>query len=254
MQGGVISSIERVDLQLQTFNTTHMRIQYGTGNVGIGTDNPQHKLDVNGDVYLHTDSIEHGANGDWKRSHLFWEGHSLVLGTPRGVYSHNSVDLVPGGYNGDTLFSRLRMYSATANGVQEEKIHLHTTGNSWFMNKGNVGIGTDNPEYKLDVNGTIHANEVLINVNNGADFVFDEEYDLHPLSNVKIFIENNKHLPGIPSAEDMQQNGVNVKELVILMLQKIEELTLYTINQEETIQQQNRIIQDLTDKIQNLNK
>ena len=110
-----------------------------------------------------------------------------------------------------------------------------------------VGIGTSNPRYKLDVNGGLHAKtlnidsvlcaEEIIVRTNGADFVFANDYQLRPLSEVEAFIQENKHLPEIKSAQEMQENGVSVSELQTKLLQKIEELTLYLIQQEETIQE-----------------
>ena len=87
-----------------------------------------------------------------------------------------------------------------------------------------------------DVVGTIRANEIIVNTT-GADFVFAEDYQLRPLSEVKAFITENKHLPEIKSAQEMQENGVSINELQTQLLQKIEELTLYLIQQEETIQE-----------------
>ena len=103
---------------------------------------------------------------------------------------------------------------------------------------GNVGIGTTTPFYKLDVNGTIRAKEVLVNLNNGgADFVFEENYLLRPLNEVSDFIQANKHLPEIPSAADMVNNGLDMGEFQIKLLQKIEELTLYIIEQDKRIKE-----------------
>lgn len=114
---------------------------------------------------------------------------------------------------------------------------------------GKVGIGTLDPTCKLDVQGTIRANEVLVNLNGkgGADFVFDTDYRLRPLSEVQSFITENKHLPEIQSAKDMQQNGVSVNELQFQLLQKIEELTLYIIEQD-------RQIKDLQQQVEQLQK
>lgn len=91
-------------------------------------------------------------------------------------------------------------------------------------------------EDMLDVNGTIRAKEILVETT-GADFVFANDYQLRPLSEVKAFIQENKHLPEIQSAQDMQEKGVSVSELQTKLLQKIEELTLYLIEQEQTIQE-----------------
>ena len=117
----------------------------------------------------------------------------------------------------------------------------------FLQNNGNIGIGTKSPAYKLDVIGTIRAREILVDLNGvgGADFVFDTNYRLRPLSEVQSFIAENKHLPEIQFAKDMQQNGVSVNELQFQLLQKIEELTLYIIEQDQQIK-------DLQQKVEQL--
>lgn len=92
-----------------------------------------------------------------------------------------------------------------------------------------------NTTYKLDVNGKIRANEIVVNTS-GADFVFDDEYKLRPLSDVEKFVKTNKHLPEIPSAAQMQSEGAKIGELQIQLLQKIEELTLYIIEQQKELE------------------
>ena len=99
---------------------------------------------------------------------------------------------------------------------------------------GKLGVGTTQPAYELDVSGTVRANEIIVSTT-GADFVFAEDYQLRPLSEVKAFITENKHLPEIKSAQEMQENGVGINELQTQLLQKIEELTLYILQQEERI-------------------
>lgn len=95
---------------------------------------------------------------------------------------------------------------------------------------GHVNIGTPpaGGSYKLNIGGNVRANEVVVNTS-GADFVFDKSYDLLPLSELEKYVNDNKHLPEIPAAEEMQQNGLGVGEAQTKLLQKIEELTLYVI-------------------------
>ncbi|GAF02393.1 hypothetical protein [Saccharicrinis fermentans] len=90
---------------------------------------------------------------------------------------------------------------------------------------------------ELRVSGLIQAEEILVEANgNTADFVFDKNYQLRDLSEVETFINANKRLPGIPSAAQMEEQGVNLAEMNKLLLQKVEELTLYAIKKEKRIE------------------
>jgi hypothetical protein len=100
---------------------------------------------------------------------------------------------------------------------------------------GNVGIGTINPQEKLTVAGTIGAREIKVSTNAGADFVFEPGYKLPELGELEKFVKTNKHLPEIPTAKQMVDNGVNLGELNIKLLQKVEELTLYLIEKDKKI-------------------
>ncbi|WP_165042672.1 hypothetical protein [Dysgonomonas sp. ZJ709] len=101
------------------------------------------------------------------------------------------------------------------------------------------------------IDGKLTAKEIEIKVVTGADFVFQPDYNLKPLSEVEQFVKTNKHLPEIPSERQMIEEGVNVTDMQIKLLQKIEELTLYMIEQEKSIQEQNKTILNLQ---QQLNK
>ena len=106
-----------------------------------------------------------------------------------------------------------------------------------FSKDNNVGIGTLDPQgYKLAVNGIIRAKEIKVD-SDWADFVFKKDYKLPTLGEVKKHITEKGTLPGIPSESDVKANGVSLGEVNALLLQKIEELTLYVIKQQEEIEQ-----------------
>jgi hypothetical protein len=127
-------------------------------------------------------------------------------------------------------------------------LYLQTNGTDRIAilnSNGNVGIGTNDPTAKLTVAGDIRAREVKIEVNAGADFVFDDDYNLLSLEEVERFISANKHLPDIAPAGEMVENGVSVSEFQIQLLQKIEELTLYVIELKKENAAQSKRIEEL---------
>jgi hypothetical protein len=89
--------------------------------------------------------------------------------------------------------------------------------------------------FALSVNGTIVAKELVVETSDWADKVFDKTYTLAPLTDVETYIGQNKHLFGIPSECDAIDKGINVGEMNKLLLQKVEELTLYVIRQQKEI-------------------
>jgi hypothetical protein len=102
-----------------------------------------------------------------------------------------------------------------------------------FINSsGYVGIGTTNPQHLLHVAGTIGAEEVIVS-STGADYVFGPGYRLPPLTEVAAYIADHHHLPDIPSAAEMKQEGVGVADMQAKLLAKVEELTLHMIEAEK---------------------
>ncbi|AXT62350.1 hypothetical protein D1816_18935 [Aquimarina sp. AD10] len=113
--------------------------------------------------------------------------------------------------------------------------------NGDFIANGNVGIGTTTPDAKLAVNGTIHTKEVKVDLVGWADYVFEEAYNLPTLQQVEDHIATKGHLINIPSAKEVEAKGIKLGEMNAKLLEKIEELTLYTIAQEKKIvNQENR--------------
>ncbi len=107
---------------------------------------------------------------------------------------------------------------------------------------GNVGIGTaltsNTPQYKLAVNGTIGAKQVIIEITSDAwaDYVFDDHYKLRSINEVESFIKSNKHLPSLPSSQEVARDGLDMAAMDARLLEKIEELTLYIIAQDKRIE------------------
>jgi Phage T4 tail fibre len=122
---------------------------------------------------------------------------------------------------------------------------------------GNVGIGTTAPDAKLTVNGTIHTKEVRIDLAGAfavPDYVFAKEYQLKTLNEVDKYVKANNHLPEIPSAKEMTQNGMLVSEMNLSLLKKIEELTLYAIEQQKKLEAQKVAMELLSERLSKLEK
>jgi hypothetical protein len=113
---------------------------------------------------------------------------------------------------------------------------------------GNVGVGSANPDQKLTVNGKIHAQEVIVFLNVPADYVFARDYALMPLQKVEQYVQQNSHLPETSSAAEVKQQGLSVGEMQNKLLQKVEELTLYAIQQNKKIEAMEKRIKELETK------
>lgn len=135
-----------------------------------------------------------------------------------------------GGYGG------LRFLTSNA-GQMKERLTISPSGK--------VGIGLTYPQNELDVNGMIHAKEVKVDLNGWADYVFKSDYQLLSLEEVEKHIQEKGYLPNVPSEKEVLQNGINLGDNQKLLLQKIEELTLYSIEQNKHLKAQAEKIEKL---------
>jgi hypothetical protein len=128
--------------------------------------------------------------------------------------------------------------------------NLSSTLNGWTAMYANQGSSAAAGVFqgKVIVDGTLNAREVEIKQNVWADYVFNNDYKLKPLSEVEQFIKENKHLPNVPTEKEVIENGVNVAEMNVTMMEKIEELTLYIIEQQKKIEELQEKVEELSKK------
>lgn len=131
--------------------------------------------------------------------------------------------------------------------------NLRVTGaGNHYIQNGNVGIGTTVPDEKLTVKGKIHTQEVKVDMLGALvpDYVFANDYKLKTLQEVETYIKENKHLPEIPSAQEIEKNGLMLAEMNMSLLKKMEEMTLYIIELKKENEKQNEEIKKLQKKLE----
>jgi len=213
--GGASYTLTNSDLE------NYARMTIVNGNVGIGTSSPdglQVNKVLNSETSQGLSNIRMGVMGNAARLIFDTQGS-----TPFQI---------------DNAGGQLRIFNP---GVVRMVVNTN----------GYVGIGTSNPDALLTVSGQVHAQEVKVTVNApGPDYVFEKDYQLTSLEEIKNYIDQNKHLPEVPSAKEMEKNGVQLGEMNMLLLKKIEELTLFVIKQNEKSQVQEEEIKTLKSEIE----
>jgi hypothetical protein len=182
-------------------------------------------LSVTGSIHANTINVIKNAHSAGANDYNM-ELYSSDLGDPTKYLSIRF-------HQANQYWGQIRFNSAgfRLTGGADDNLHNLTLGNLYSM--GKIGIGTTNPgDYKLNVAGKIRADEIVVNTT-GADFVFAPGYKLPTLSELESYIKENNHLPDLASANEMKENGMSVSEMQTKLLQKIEELTLYSIEQEK---------------------
>lgn len=180
---------------------------------------------------------KYGSNCDYVRVEAYQEidGSVSIYLVMDNNYTHGKVFASTSGAKSDGILQLSpQKETVTPTGSKVFSSIEENAGLQIFSN-GNIGIGTNTTgTHKLAVEGTIGAREIVVETDEWSDFVFENDYELQDLEEVEAFIEENNHLPDIPSEKEVLQNGIEVGEMHAKLLQKIEELTLYMIEQNKT--------------------
>jgi hypothetical protein len=250
LPGGGNSDLRFYTTNYLSLNATPALTLTGQNNVGIGTTSPSTaKLVVASPQMVATNTVigeftKDGSTNDYGSALL---RISRILGGNSTDLELNSGGAGPFRY-GTYLDTLLVSNQNATNGpygsiqfVTNNAVRVTIGGGTLA---GNIGIGTTSPAEKLAVNGKIRAKEVIVETN-WSDYVFDPAYRLAPLSEVEEQIKAEKHLSGIPSAQQIAENGVSLGDMQARLLQKVEELTLHAIEQEKEIQALKSQLQEL---------
>lgn len=196
---------------------------FNGGNVGIGNPTPKYKLDVNGT--LRWGGITNFIYTGQDNAGTYFEQYSKVANQDKLRFQTSK--------NGDET-NYAQLYIDPINGFS-----FNTIGSA----NGNVGIGVLKPTDKLSVNGNIRSKEVKVEITDWPDYVFEEDYKIKSLDNLEKYIKENKHLPEVPSAKEISDNGLELGEMNKVLMKKVEELTLYLIDQNKSLMdQKNQIL------------
>ena len=245
-------------------------------NVGIGESNPQAKLhlnvsNVNSEILrldnggLRSTSFINYSDGTYDNAGLQFKKNSTAgqfkfsningdlmtispTGTVHILNSNSNSELLTLDNGGLRTTSFINYSDGTYDNAGLQFKKNSTAGQFKFSNNngdlmtilsnGNVGIGTSNiGNWQLAVGGKIRAEEIKVETG-WADFVFEDNYELRSLEELENYIDENKHLPGIPTESQVTENGINLGEMNAKLLEKIEELTLYMIDMNNQMKSQ----------------
>ncbi|WEA00682.1 hypothetical protein [Mucilaginibacter sp. SJ] len=223
--------------------TDYVRMQItSTGNVGIGTTTPGSDLTItrNGTGM----SVNAGSSGYFGTLAFNRESATGAIFNPTG----NAFQINNG--NGTDKNLHIQVYSGSGAGVNPDALTINGTTSGVGINTASVPAG-----YQFAVNGGVIATSVTVKLYTAwPDYVFKPTYQLPSLTDVKTYIDQNQHLPEIPSEQEVAKDGLNLGEMNRLLLKKVEELTLYAIENERKDKEKDKLLASLQQQINRLNE
>lgn len=225
--GNKLGSVNAYPIRICTNNTDRIYIDAG-GSIGINTTSPLQMLHVvEGNILISASSER--APGSANGSILF--GDEPTSTNPYGKWGIEYVGNEDEGYG----LNFWKPYN-TGGGFMNNVLFL--------ADNGNVGVGTNEPPAKFSVNGKVLAKEVHVCTSPDCwpDYVFGENYKLMNLKELDAYVKANKHLPGVPSASEVEEQGdVDLGQMNAILLEKVEELTRYVIDLQKQIDEMKKI-------------
>ena len=201
-------------------------------NVGIGTSNPTYKL--------------HNIGTSMLQGHV-QTGGSMSIGAPLNAFGKVYIKNGAGGNNAalsidatsNTLaYNKMIFLQFSLPSTEIIKAINPATNHTPFVVNADGSMALANTSMKIfqvNSNGLLQARRIKVDALTWADFVFEKDYKLMPVQELSQYINENKHLPNVPSAETVVAEGIDLAEMNKILLQKIEELTLYMLQQQQQI-------------------
>ncbi|HEV8284260.1 MAG TPA: hypothetical protein VGQ09_08110 [Chitinophagaceae bacterium] len=206
-------------------DNTNNRFVIGTENGGTGTKRDLYidakvGIGINSTAQLHLKAGTASVNS----APLKFTSGTLLTTTEAGAIEYDGSHLYFTATNGGTRYQLDQQSGGGTNYWTQSATNIYYTS-------GNIGIGTTDPgSYKLAVEGTVGARKVKVTQAPWADYVFEKDYRLLTLPEVEKYIQQHKHLPDVPSASEVEKDGLDLGDNQALLLKKIEEMTLYIID------------------------